>query len=261
MLGNLNGQQKGIIEERFKTVDRDLSKKGLAPGWRRAAMEASTAATPASGSLRNSTDGPLMGAPQAAAAAGGGYYAAPGQLSSTAGLISLSAVPAEAAAHTRQVVPGTNFSLQTDVAAGGQHPSMLLTGPIPGRGMASAAAAGSAAGPAGVSVHIPEAPVGGHQSAPSSATAAPPKYQPLQSFSGAAEIYAEWDKCLGVLQQGKHLLGVCARVDGSVFMPVAMRGILLQYCFGFACLGPCLYQRCCWQSDLKRILLLLVFSH
>jgi hypothetical protein len=197
MLGNLNGQQKGIIEERFKTVDRELSKKGLAPGWRRAAMEASAAATPIAGSVRSSTDGPL-----AAAAAVGGYYAAPGQLSSTAGLISLSAAAPEAAAAAPRQVP-QNFSLQTaDVAAGGQHPSMLLTGP-PGRGLPSAIGAvggSNAAGP--MSVQIPEAAVGG-QSAPSSATAGPPKYQPLQSFAGPAEIYAEWDKCLLVLQHGE----------------------------------------------------------
>jgi hypothetical protein len=195
VLGNLNGQQKGIIEERFKTVDRELSKKGLAAGWRRAALEASAAAA---NSLRGSVDG----APGAVAAAGG-YSAAPGQLSSTAGLISLSAVP-EAAPGPRQAAQGANFSLQTgECVTGSQHPSMLLTGP-PGRGMAPAAAGGvaAAAAPMGMSVKIPEATVALH-SAPTSATAAPPKYQPLQSFNGPAEIYAEWDKCLMVLQHGE----------------------------------------------------------
>jgi hypothetical protein len=195
MLGNLNGQQKGIIEERFKTVDRELSKKGLAAGWRRAALEASAAAA---NSLRGSVDGP-----PGAVAAAGGYSAAPGQLSSTAGLISLSAAP-EAAPGPRQAAHGANFSLQTgECATGSQHPSMLLTGP-PGRGMAPAAAGGAAAAPMGMSVQIPEATVG-LQSAPTSATAAPPKYQPLQSFSGPAEIYAEWDKCLMVLQHGESV--------------------------------------------------------
>jgi hypothetical protein len=34
-------------------------------------------------------------------------------------------------------------------------------------------------------------------------TAGPPKYQPLQSFAGPAEIRAEWDKFLLVLQHGE----------------------------------------------------------
>lgn len=214
MLGNLNGQQKGIIEERFKTVDRELSKKGLAAGWRRAALEASAAAD---NSLRSSVDGP-----PGAVAAAGGYSAAPGQLSSTAGLISLSAVP-EAAPGPRQAAHGANFSLQTgECSTGSQHPSMLLTGP-PGRGMLAAPAAASM----GMSVQIPEATVG-LQSAPTSATAAPPKYQPLQSFSGPAEIYAEWDRCLMVLQHGKGLPST--EHDGACHTPhvtpMLQRGVL-----------------------------------
>jgi hypothetical protein len=223
MLGNLNGQQKGIVEERFKTVDKDLSKRGLAAGYRKAAQDASTPPGGSSSSqrpisLRHSHDGPLPSA-AAAGAAVGGYYAAPGQLSNTAGLINLTAAAAESAAAAVQEgsaglrrpteMPSSNsFSLQTGEAGpGSQHPSMLLTGPS-GRGMA--AAGGSSASsvthmtPQGMSVHIPDqANAAGLLSAPTSATAGPPKYQPLQSFSGPAEIYAEWDKCLAVLQNGE----------------------------------------------------------
>ncbi|WIA20535.1 hypothetical protein OEZ85_004930 [Tetradesmus obliquus] len=39
-LGNLNGQQQGILGDRLKTVDRDLAKKGLAAGYRRAEFDA-----------------------------------------------------------------------------------------------------------------------------------------------------------------------------------------------------------------------------
>ena len=205
------------MEERFKTKDRELSKKGLTAGYKRAMFEAAAATAPstAPGSLRSSHDGPLLAASAAggpgvtAGAAAGGYYQMPGQLNSTAGLISLSALP-DAAAGARRAAEQPHFSLQTgECAAGSQHPSLLLTGP-PGSGLAAAAAAGSsmAAVPPGaqpLSVQIPEgaAAAGGH-SAPSSASAAAPHYQPLQSFTGQAEIYAEWDKCLSVLQYGKH---------------------------------------------------------
>lgn len=52
-----------------------------------------------------------------------------------------------------------------------------------------------------MSVQIPEGHASG-QSAPSSANPAAPKYQPLQSFGSQADIHAEWDKCLLVLQNG-----------------------------------------------------------
>lgn len=212
MLGNMNGQQKGIVEERFKTVDRDLAKKGKVAGYKRAAFETSTAAANnATHSLRSSHDGPVLGAqhaagyagshPAAAPPAAGGYYAAPGQLSSSAGLISLSAVP-EAGGPKRPADAAT-FTLQPgECGPGSQHPSMLLTGP-PGRGLA-AGAPGSSAAPTGqgMSVQIPEGAVG-VQSAPTSATAGPPKYQPLQSLSSPTEIYEEWDRCLSVLQHGE----------------------------------------------------------
>lgn len=212
MLGNMNGQQKGIVEERFKTVDRDLAKKGKVAGYKRAAFETSTAAANnATHSLRSSHDGPVLGAqhaagyagshPAAAPPAAGGYYAAPGQLSSSAGLISLSAVP-EAGGPKRPAGAAT-FTLQPgECGPGSQHPSMLLTGP-PGRGLA-AGAPGSSAAPTGqgMSVQIPEGAVG-VQSAPTSATAGPPKYQPLQSLSSPTEIYEEWDRCLSVLQHGE----------------------------------------------------------
>jgi len=32
LLGRLSDQQKGLVEERLKSVDKDLAKKGLAPG-------------------------------------------------------------------------------------------------------------------------------------------------------------------------------------------------------------------------------------
>lgn len=38
LLGRLTDQQKGIIEERLKTVDKDMAKKNLSPGWRTAAL-------------------------------------------------------------------------------------------------------------------------------------------------------------------------------------------------------------------------------
>lgn len=216
-LGNLNGQQKGILEERFKTVDRDLSKKGLVAGYKRAAFEASAAAAASTApcSLRSSHDGPLFtgsagagGIAAAGTAGAGGYYQMPGQLSSTAGLISLSAAAdAAAAAGSRRVADGINFSLQTgDYAASSQHPSMLLTGP-PARGLAagSSSAAAIMAGTHPLSLQIPEATaVSTGISAPSSASAGAPHYQPLQSFTGQAEICAEWDKCLAVLQHGEH---------------------------------------------------------
>lgn len=33
LLGRLSDQQKGLVEERLKSVDKDLAKKRLAPGW------------------------------------------------------------------------------------------------------------------------------------------------------------------------------------------------------------------------------------
>jgi hypothetical protein len=218
MMGTLNGQQKGIVEERFKTVDKDLAKKGLAAGYRKAALDASASSSAAASStqaplsLRHSHDGPLPSAAAGGAGGGGSYYAAPGQLSNTAGLISLSAAAAtqEASAGPRrpqEMQNSSSFSMQAaEPGPGSQHPSMLLTGPS-GRGMAGAAAgAGSAVHmtPQGMSVNIPDqATAAGLLSAPTSATAGPPKYQPLQSFSGPSEIYAEWDKCLAVLQDGE----------------------------------------------------------
>jgi len=200
-LGNLNGQQKGMLEERFKTVDRELGKKGLAPGYRKAAFEANAAAA---NSLRSSQDG-LHSAAAAPGAAGSGaaagFYQVPGQLSSTAGLISLSAA-ADAPAGMRRPADAPNFSLQTaECGAGSQHPSMLLTGP-PGRGLAAGSSTGAPADASAVSVQIPEAAAaaGGQLATP--ANPGPTHYQPLQSFNGQVEIYAEWDKCLAVLQHG-----------------------------------------------------------
>eukprot|EP00775_Hariotina_reticulata_P007310 gene7310-7523_t len=42
-LGALNGQQKGILEERFKTLDKDLAKKGLAAGYKLVEFKAAQA--------------------------------------------------------------------------------------------------------------------------------------------------------------------------------------------------------------------------
>jgi hypothetical protein len=43
LLGKLTDQQTGIIEERLKTVDKDLARRGLAPGHRAAASASSRA--------------------------------------------------------------------------------------------------------------------------------------------------------------------------------------------------------------------------
>lgn len=40
MGNNLSGQQRGILEERLKTVDKELTKKGLPAGYRRAEFDA-----------------------------------------------------------------------------------------------------------------------------------------------------------------------------------------------------------------------------
>ena len=48
-LGRLTDQQKGIIEERLKTVDKEMARKGLAPCFRAAALAAATASADGSG--------------------------------------------------------------------------------------------------------------------------------------------------------------------------------------------------------------------
>jgi hypothetical protein len=58
-LGRLSDQQKGIIEERLKTVDKDMVRRGLTPGFRLAALAAANGS--ADGSVLGQADGGVPG--------------------------------------------------------------------------------------------------------------------------------------------------------------------------------------------------------
>jgi hypothetical protein len=186
-MGQLNGQQKGILEERLKTLDRDMARKGLAPGYRRAEFQAAAAAAAAAT------------AASCAACSPGGDAVAAGR--------ALGSLPARGAAG--------------DAVAGGlfQQPSMALVGlttagPGAGTGSSStqwgqptvAAAAGVATPAAAAALSA------GHMAAPPAAAAPAAggpeqSYLPLQSFETEAEVYAEFEKCLAVLANGELLHG------------------------------------------------------
>ncbi|KAF6262791.1 armadillo-type protein [Scenedesmus sp. NREL 46B-D3] len=83
-LGNLNSQQQGILGDRLKTVDRDLAKKGLAAGYRRAEFDAMRGSISTDTSTVAGAGGFDQTAAAGAAAAGG--YAAAGNYVTAGGM-------------------------------------------------------------------------------------------------------------------------------------------------------------------------------
>jgi hypothetical protein len=75
-LGNLNGQQQGILGDRLKTVDRDLAKKGLAAGYRRAEFDQMRASINTDTSTVTGAGGFDQPSAAAAGSAAAGGYAA-----------------------------------------------------------------------------------------------------------------------------------------------------------------------------------------
>jgi hypothetical protein len=174
-----------MLEERFKTVDRDLAKRGLAAGYRKAEFEAAAAAaTPA----RESSSSRVADAQQqhqqpaavvaAAPAAAAADFGAGSVHASYAGGASLFAQPS-------MLMTGSGPAAPAAPASG----RLMAPTPEPagGMGMAAAAAGGGVVGGMG----------GG----------APHYYQPLQSFASQPEVYAEFERCLRVLENGELRVG------------------------------------------------------
>lgn len=219
-LGQLNSQQQGIIEERFKTVDKDLAKKGLSAGYKKAEYEAarnsqslessyseapSMLATAAGIGGRSVLDSVQVGsgatvtgayggyaageAPVAASAAACGGSAVPG-LNSSAGLISLRSSAAGAANDANSMNGQPGLLATADYSASGQSHMLLMTAP-------SGPAAHEQPMTAGRQAGAPQVP-------PQSAAAqgAGLNLQPLQSFTNLQDLQDEFDKCVRVLQSG-----------------------------------------------------------
>lgn len=215
-LGNLNSQQQGIIEERLKTMDKDLAKKGLAAGYKKAEYEAARssqaletgysetaaavqapAAAPATFSGGRSILDSVQPSPYAAAGGSGapGLAGRPGSqtvlpgLSNSAGLISLRNSGGGAAADSSTFSRQASLLATADFTAAGQSQLLMTSAP---------AAAGHPvdhqAAAAGLQLQ--------QQQPAAAAQGAGLHLQPLQSFSNPKNLQDEFDKCLGILQCG-----------------------------------------------------------